>query len=204
MNKTALIIGITGSYASGKSTVAEIFKSLGAYIIDADRLAREIVMPGEPAYNEIKTHFGSDIIQEDLTINRKKLGEIIFNDLANKTKLENITHPRIQELFYKKLNEAKSDSANKLIIYVVPLLFESKNKYPELEKIIVVSADKNTSIERITKREGCSRELAEKKYLSQMSIEEKEKKADFLIKNNSDMASLEASVEHIYRKLTSL
>jgi dephospho-CoA kinase len=202
MKKSSVIAAITGSYAAGKSLVAEEFRKLGAAVIDADVLAREIVKPGSEALSEITKKFGIEILNPDGTLDRKKLAGIIFADPDSRVKLEEITHPRIRELFLKKFKETKETlNPPGLIIYVVPLLFESKNKYPEIEKIIVVSAPEKESIERIIQRDGSSRELAEKKYYSQMPIAEKEKRGDYVIRNNADMTALRASVNKVFSEL---
>lgn len=203
MSNKMHIFGLTGSYASGKSSVAQILTELGAYIIDADLLAREVVAPGSPAYQEIINFFGNDILLKDGQLNRKKLSEIIFNNTSSKKKLEEITHPKIRQLFLQKLNDACSKLNDQgVVFYVVPLLFESSNKYPELEKIVVVSSSEEDSIRRIIERDKCSRETAEKKYYSQIPIKEKEKKADYVIFNNSNLSDLETRTKEVFTALT--
>ncbi len=203
--KPYLLAALTGSIGSGKSAAADIFASLGAKIIDADVLAREVVAPGEPALTDIVKTFGSDILGSDGTLNRKTLGQIVFADPAARSKLEQIVHPRIRELFEKKKSEfEKTALPNPVLLYVIPLLFESKNSYPEFEKIIVVSAPREECIRRILKRDDCSRELAERKLDSQIPIEEKVKRADYVIYNHGTLAELRGSVSSIYEQLLKL
>ena len=204
MKKTLQIIGLTGSYASGKSTVAEFFRRLGAEIIDADLLAREVVQAGSAGLEQVTKAFGTEILQGDGSLDRKKLAGIIFNDPLSKEKLEAIIHPKVRDLFLSKLEASKKKLANGgLIIYVVPLLFESKNKYLELEKVLVVASPREFSINRIMQRDSCARDLAEKKYDSQMPPEEKICKADFVINNTSGLEHLETQVGELFSRLSS-
>lgn len=201
-DKKVRIIGITGSIAAGKSLVAEIFRSQGAYIIDADILSREAVTPGSPGLARISETFGPNLTHPDGTLDRAALSEIVFNNPADRKKLEAILHPIIRQLFLEKLESARKDTREgQLIAYVVPLLFESQNKYPELEKIVVVSCDRETSIERIMQRDGSSRETAEKKVAAQLPIEEKEKLADIVIKNDSSLEELSKRATEVYSAL---
>ena len=196
------IVALTGSIAGGKSSAAQFFKELGAFIVDADVLSRKVVSKGSPAYLEIKNAFGDSIIQADGEIDRGLLAGLIFSDQKLRKKLEEITHPRIKELFSRTLqNLFKELPDSSLVIYVVPLYFETQNKYPEIKKIIVVSSDPEISISRLIQRDKCTREMAEKKYSSQMPIAEKEKRADYVIKNNGSMQELKDKCEAVYKQL---
>lgn len=195
----ALVVGLTGNIGSGKSAVAEILHTLGAHIIDADLLAREIVAPGTPALAEIKKTFGPETLLPSGELNRKKLGEIIFQNDSKRNVLEKITHPKIRELFLNTLKVAMRKHA--IIVYVVPLLFESGFPYDELEKIIVVTAPFEASIERIVKRDSCSPELAIQKFKSQIDPNIKTAKADFVIANDGNLEQLRAQVAELYGKL---
>jgi len=198
------LFAVTGSIGSGKSQVASILESLGALIIDADQLAREVVAPGSEALEAVVKEFGPSILSPKATLDRKRLGEMVFADPLKRAKLEGILHPAIRALFEKRLRALEANPANKLrlVFYVVPLLFESKLSYPKFEKIIVVSAPREVCIERIVKRDNSSRELAAKKYAAQISIEEKEKRADIVIKNDCDQATLEERTKALYETLS--
>lgn len=194
------IYGLTGSIGSGKSAAAHIFERLGAVILDADVLARQVVEPGNPALNEILSTFGKGVLQPDGTLNRKRLGEIVFSDSGEREKLEAIVHPRIRELFLEALGPA-AELARKRgepLIYVVPLLYESRNVYPEIQKVIVVWAPEEVCIERVIQRDGCSRDLALKKLHAQISPDEKKRRADIVIENDSDLANLETEVQTVF------
>lgn len=196
------VVALTGSIASGKSAVAEVFKELGAHILDADILAREIVVAGSPGLEEIRKRFGDGVLTTDGQLNRRKLGEIIFADPAARADLERITHPKIRELFLRRLDELKNKvTDSQPVVYVVPLFFESGYAYPEIDKIVVVSAERETCIRRIMQRDDCTRELAEKKYDAQLPIEKKEASADFVIKNNSDLKSLREEAVRVFKEL---
>ena len=196
------IVALTGSIGSGKSQAAEIFRECGAHILDADVIAREVVLPGSKGLEAIKQTFGEQYLLPTGELNRAKLGALVFSKPEQRVKLEDILHPRIRELYLEKLSALKSLSpAPKLIIYVVPLLFESRYSYPEIDGIIVVSAPKALSIERIMKRDNFTLEQAEKRYQSQMPIEEKESKADFVIRNDSSIENLKLITRKLYAQL---
>jgi dephospho-CoA kinase len=197
-----LIVGLTGSIGSGKSQAAEFFRELGAAIIDADVLAREVVAPGTPGLEAIRKKFGEGVILASGELDRKALGQLIFLDPPSRKQLEDILHPRIRELYLSRLNEQRnSPTAPPLIIYVVPLLFESRYSYPELDVVVVVSAPKSLSVERIMRRDGSPRELAESKYASQLPIEEKERQANYVLKNDSTIEELKKRVKDLTKKL---
>jgi dephospho-CoA kinase len=189
------IVALTGSIGSGKTAVAQILASRGATIIDADVLAREVVRPGSLALQEIANTFGPQFVRSDGELDRKALGEFVFDDVRRRKALEQITHPKIRALFLEKLRSLSANS--KLTVYVVPLLFESGYTYPEMNAIVVVTAPEEVCIERILKRDGGSRKLAEQKFRSQMSPAEKAGRADFLIENSGSQQQLTASVTQL-------
>ncbi len=175
------IIGITGSIATGKSTVSNMIKELGFTVIDADIAARAVVEPGEEAYHEIVRHFGEEILLPDGRINRKKLGDIVFNDQEQRLKLNSIVHPAVR----KRMNNEKEEAVKrgeKAVFLDIPLLYESKLTYM-VHKVIVVYTDEQTQLERLMERNGFTKEEAEARIYSQMSIEEKKKMADAVIDN---------------------
>jgi len=205
------LLGLTGAIGAGKSTVAQAFCKRGAKIIDADELAREAVNPGSPALTRISELFGENLIDTSGELDRKKMGNIVFNDPEKRKALEDIVHPEVRRLFFERLEKlladicqkAKPEGAQQLILYVVPLLFESRFDYKELEKVIVVSAPRELCIERIMKRDRCSEELAEKKLNSQMPIEKKEQMADYIIKNSGTLQHLNQQVSDVYQAIMS-
>ena len=149
----ALIVGLTGGIVGGKSTVASMFRDLGAKIIDADKLGHSVILPNKPAWKKIVKIFGKDIIQNDLTIDRKKLGKIVFANQSLLKKLNEITHPEITKMIKKEIDLAKNKTHNqeKVLIIDAALIYESKiDRF--MDKIIVVYIDKDEQIKRLIKR----------------------------------------------------
>jgi len=190
------IIGLTGGIASGKSTVSAILKRLGARIIDADEVARRVLEKGQPALRKIIHHFGTTILNEDGSLNRKKLGEIVFNDKGKLKKLNEITHPEIEKLT-KKLFEMERKRGTSRIVYDCPLLIEG-NLMDMVDEIWLVYVDQETQIERLMDRDGFSKEEALKRITSQLPLAEKIEYADILINNNGNMKELERKVTQLW------
>jgi dephospho-CoA kinase len=196
------IVGLTGNIASGKTEVAKIFKELGAKIIDADRIAREVVELGEPAWQEIVDEFGSNILNSDGSINRRKLGEIIFNDDTRREHLNRITHPRIMNKIKETIDQYKKENVN-LVIIEAALIVERGGLLNVIDELIVVSADAETQIERIMTRDGLQRDEALSRMESQMPISEKTKHAAYIIDNSRSLGETRKQVEEIWKKISS-
>lgn len=191
-----MIIGLTGGIASGKSTVSKIFRELGAEIIDADIKAKEI-SEREDVIKEIGNIFGKEVINSEGKIDRLKIKEIVFNNKEKLKKLNDLIHPKVMEEFKKiKENTGKND----IIIFDVPLLFES-GMDKMCDKIILVFTDKKIQIKRMLERDGITEELAEKIINSQMSLEEKLNKSQIHLENNGTLEDLREKSETIYREL---
>jgi dephospho-CoA kinase len=181
----SLVIGLTGGIASGKSTVSAMFTDMGITVIDADIEARLAVEPGEKAYNDIVSQFGTEILEENGTINRPKLGEIIFNNEEKRLLLNSIVHPAVRERMAHK--RAQAEAANeKAVVLDIPLLFESKLT-GLVEKIIVVYVNEQTQLERLMKRNGFSEEEASARIKSQMPLKDKVSLADAVIDNSGSI-----------------
>ena len=195
-----LLVGLTGGIATGKSLVSEILRGLGAYIIDADKIAREVVEPQKPAWLEIVEFFGKDIINKDRTINRKRLGEIVFNDPLKKRKLEEIVHPRVIEEENRMLKEYLKIKPDGIVIIDAALLIEA-GSHKRVDKLIVVYADKETQTKRLMERDGLSRPDAEKKIASQLPLDKKVKMADFVIDNSKGIEETQRQTIDIFNKL---
>ena len=178
----ALLIGLTGGIATGKSTVAEMFGNMGAAIIDFDLIARDVVEPGRESWKLITDFFGKDILNPDTSINRKKLSKIVFNDSLKREKLESFTHPFIWEEFVRQVEKAVFRNKAAIILAVIPLLIEG-NMQEIFSKTIVVYLSPETQLERLMARDGISRETAVKILEVQMPIDEKVRYADFTIYN---------------------
>ncbi|MDY6911106.1 MAG: dephospho-CoA kinase [Chloroflexota bacterium] len=204
-----IIVGLTGSIASGKSTVAEMFKDLGAYLIDWDVLAREIVEPQKGAWQGIVDYFGREVLNDDLTLNRPKLGEIVFGDEEKVKKLDEITHPAIFKEDQRIANEIRDSDPNAVVIKDIPLLGESNSPLTEIgfdiivDKVVVVYVSEEGQMKRMIDR-GFQPEDAMKRIRSQMPLDEKVKLADFVIQNDGSLEETRAQVEKIYEMLSHL
>jgi len=194
-----IIVGLTGSVGTGKSTVTVFFRELGAYIIDWDELAREVTRPHLRAWKKIVECFGKDFLNEDLTINRQKLAEIVFCDKEKVAKLNQIVHPEVFKEDERITNEIKSLDPGALIIKDIPLLFELTRPI-FLDKVVVVSASEQTQLRRLEEK-GMSREDARSRIKSQLPLEEKIESADFVINNDGPLEETKKQVEEIYSSL---
>ena len=194
------VVGLTGNIASGKSEVANIFKELGAKIIDADQIAREIVKPGEVAWKDICDEFGEEILNSDRRINRVKLGEIVFNDKEKRERLNNITHPRIIERVKKLIEMYKKDNV-RVVIIEAALIVEKGGLKDTVDELVVVTADEEGQIKRIIKRDDLKREDAISRLNSQMPLSEKVKHAKYVIDNSDTLDETRKQVEVLWGKL---
>lgn len=190
----ARIIGLTGGIASGKTTTSNILKELGAIIIDADKIARKVVEKGRPALSEIEKHFGAEILLENGELNRKKLGNIVFNDPKLLEKLNEITHPHIIKEIINEINWHKRTYNNRVIILDAALLIE-QNLMHLVEEVWLVVTTEEMQLNRLVEREGISVDDAKKRINVQMSFEDKKKYADLIIDNSKDLAYLREQIE---------
>jgi dephospho-CoA kinase len=195
-----LIVGLTGGVATGKTLVACEFKSLGAHLVDADEIAREVTRPGTPASKEIAREFGAGTIKPDGTIDRKALGRIVFSDPSRLERLNEITHPGIIHEMEVRIEELRKKHPGEIIVVDAPLLIEvGLNK--KMDKVVVVYADELTQIERIMKRDGISREEAKRRISAQLPTERKVELADFVIDGTGGEDETVKAVKTIYERL---
>lgn len=197
------VFGLTGPIGCGKSKVSEYLQYKGAYIIDADLIAREVIKNSD-VVRKLKNDFPANIFvnyvtANDFIINRTELAKLIFNNQKYKNKLDGIMHPKIYDEFIRLLSENKNKS--KLIIYSAPLLLNSKYDYKFLNGIIVIKASKETCINRIIKRDKLSREEAINRLNAQMSIEEQIAMADFVIDNNENWENTIISINKFLNRI---
>lgn len=196
----SLLIGLTGGMGSGKTLVASTFKKLGAFIIDADILCRELVLRGQPALDLIVQTFGPDILDSAGNLDRKKMAAIIFDDAKRKQDLENILHPLVfseEEKIYREIHQQNPQA---LVIIDAALLIESGN-YKNVDKVVLVACDVETQVQRVLKRSAFNREEVLDRIRSQMPLAEKRKFADYIIDNSSTEEDLRESVEKLSQKL---
>jgi dephospho-CoA kinase len=195
-----LLVGLTGSIATGKSTVSRMFAHLGARVLDADLLAREVVMPGQPAYLKIVEEFGQHVVQEDGTLDRKALGAIVFADPARRKRLEEITHPAIGARQQRILSVLDEEAFEGIVIWDVALLFEGGGD-AKMDRVVVAYADPETELARLVARDGLTEAEARKRIASQMPVAEKAKLAHHVIDNSGDRADTERQVRSVYGAL---
>lgn len=196
------VIGITGNIASGKSTVARMFEALGARIIDADEIARIVVEPGAPAWEEIVSEFGRDILEPDGAINRKRLADIVFGDEAKRKRLNDITHPRIRERISDLLREYEKEGAP-VVMVEATLIVERGGLKSLIDGLIVVTADEETQIERLIRDKGYKREEAVSRLRAQMPAREKMMHGDYIIDNSGSLEDTRAQVKAVWGEIRS-
>lgn len=195
-----LVIGLTGGIGSGKSTVAEMFESLGVPIIDMDRIARQIVEPGQPALTQIKQAFGEKIVAASGQLNRQQLSKIIFDSVEKRHQLEAILHPLIRQETARQLAELKSPYC----IVVIPLLLESEQR-SLVDRVLVVDVPESLQISRTMQRDGISAAQVRKILAAQVGRDSRLNAADDVIDNSAAMEDIRHRVDELdqqYRALS--
>ena len=198
----SLLVGLTGSMGSGKSLAASYFRELGAQMIDADRISRELVAPEKPAWKEIIEEFGSSVLNSDQTLNRKQVAAIVFNDESKRKKLEDIIHPRVIVEERRLYERYRQENSRVLAVIDAALLIESGN-YKNVDAVIVVQCGREEQIRRVMERDGTARNEVENRLNSQMSLEEKVGFGDYILRNDGTRESLKSQVGELYRDLRS-
>lgn len=197
-----IVVGLTGGVATGKSTVAAMFKRCGATVIDADQLARQVVEPGKPAWRDIVRTFGSDILCPDRTLDRQALADIVFRSPRKLKRLERIIHPRVARLQSRLTKAIAGRRPDTVVIYEVPLLFEA-GVDKRVDTVIVVTADRRTQVERLARRTGLSRADILRRIRSQMPLAEKRRRADHVLDGTRPLRSLRRQTARLYEQLRS-
>lgn len=200
MSQGNLILGITGNIASGKSTIAGGFARLGAALLDADQLARDVVAPGSPVLQQLVQHFGNDILLADGELDRERLGAIIFADPAARLALNRIMHPAIGQLAVERLRQLKGRPEFPLIVYEAPLLFEADAE-GRVDKVLVVKIDPQVQLHRLMQRDSIDEGVARQKIKAQMPQEEKLARADYVIDNSGTVEEALRQVDELWAKL---
>ena len=199
-NDKRILLGVTGGIASGKSTVARMLEELGAPIIDFDLLSRVVVEPEKPAWQEIVSYFGEQVLLADKTLDRKKLSEIVFRDPEKRKKLESFTHPRIHQEFVRLVKEHTARDPEVIIQAVIPLLIEAGLQYL-FHKLLLVYIPQEDQVRRLMDRDKVSRETAQSILAAQLPIDEKKAYADFIIDNSGSLEDTQKQVKEVWRKL---
>jgi dephospho-CoA kinase len=195
-----LIVGLTGGVASGKSLVSQVWKEEGAYLIDADRIARELVQPRAPAWKALVKAFGKEILQEDGSIHRKKLATRVFSDPVEKDLLNRILHPRIKREINRRIKGIGQKGPKVIIVIDAALLVET-GYYRNVDKVVVVTSTKKQQIERLRRRDQMDQEKARGIIDSQISGEERIKVADIIIRNEGSRRKTERKAKEVFREL---
>ncbi|MGB9627020.1 MAG: dephospho-CoA kinase [Thermodesulfobacteriota bacterium] len=195
-----LIVGLTGGVGSGKTVVSQTLKEEGAYLIDADQIARELVRPNTPTWNELIQIFGKEILKEDGSIDRKRLAQRVFSNPKERNLLNQMIHPRIKEEINRRKEEIIKKDPKAIIIIDGALLVEL-GEHREMDRVIVVFAPDDQRIERVRRRDGMSEEEAKRVISSQMPQEEKLKVADFVIRNEGSLEETRQKAKELFREL---
>ncbi|MNC04135.1 Dephospho-CoA kinase [compost metagenome] len=195
-----MIMGLTGGIASGKSTVSALLVSKGARLVDADAIAREIMLPGHEVLASVAEFFGAEVLQPDGTLNRSKLGDIVFHDPEARKTLNGLTHPVIRRITRERMEAFEREDASRLTVVDIPLLYETEQE-DLFEKILVVYVPREVQIQRLIARNGLTEEQARARLDSQMDIEVKRAKADYVIDNSGDPAETEKQIERLMDRL---
>ncbi|MDK2821410.1 MAG: dephospho-CoA kinase [Clostridia bacterium] len=194
------IIGLTGGIASGKSTVSKILKELGAKIIDTDQVAREVVVPGQPAYKDIISNFGEGVLMPDGQLDRRALGNIVFNNAEAREILNSITHPRIREAVAKKIDTFRQENPDAVVIIEAPLLIEA-GMDDMVDSIWVVTAPVPVRLKRLMARNRLSEEEAKSRLKSQAGDDFRLKYADKVINTGGDLEGTRQAVLRVWKEI---
>jgi dephospho-CoA kinase len=194
-----LKIALTGGPGSGKSTVAQMFRELGAQVIDADEMARAVVAPGQPAWEEVRREFGSDYFQENGSLNRARMAELVFRDAAARQKLNAIVHPRVTQEVARRLEELAAQGVD-LVMVEVPLLFEAGLE-KNFDAVIVVDAGEQEQIARLAARDGRPPEAARGILNAQWPLSAKKARADFVVDNRGSLPDTRSQVKKLWQRL---
>lgn len=195
------IIGLTGNIGSGKSLAAGLLKEMGAAVIDADALSRQVMEPGLPAHAEIRASFGSNYLLPNGEVDRKKLGKLIFNDKEARARLNGITHPRIREQAVRRV-ETYIKQGYAMIVLEAALLLESNDYGSLLDEIWLVTAPPEQIYDRLSARDALTVAEAKARLSAQMPVEKQAELADRVIANDGDIESLRAKMDALYRDIT--
>ena len=199
----SILLGLTGEIGSGKSLAASYFKKLGAKIIDADLVSRQLVEPGQAAWNDLIKMFGIEFFNPDQTLNREKIAAEVFQNAEKKSLLENIIHPRVMAEEQKLYNSYQQSNPEAVVMIDSPLLIESGN-YKNVDKIIVVQSSADLQIRRVMARNGYSHEDAKNRLKTQMPLKKKLKHSDYTLNNAGTRDELKVQVCNLYSVLKSI
>ncbi len=195
-----LIVGLTGGVASGKTVVSKVFREEGAWIIDLDQVAREMVQPHRPAYRDLIKAFGREILCKDGQIDRKRLASMVFTNPKQRALLNQILHPRIKGEMDRRIKAIGQRDPEAIIVIDAPLLIERGEQH-DVDQLVVVTSSKKQQIQRLMRRDGASEKDALMRISSQIPLKEKARWADFVIRNNGSLKETRKRAKEIFKKL---
>ncbi|QPJ65944.1 MAG: dephospho-CoA kinase [Candidatus Nitrohelix vancouverensis] len=198
-----MLIGLTGSIGSGKTQVANLMRDLGARVIDADIISRELTLPGHEGWKQIREQFGDDVLDSGNRLDRKKMAERVFNDPSAKKRLEAILHPLVFQEEKKLYEKLIASDPSSLVVIDAALLIESGN-HVNMDQVVLVHSPKELAIQRVMARNGWPREKVIERLNSQMPFEEKSKFADFIIHNDGTLEELQSNTLATFRSIAKL
>ena len=195
-----LVVGLTGGAASGKTTVSRFLKEEGAYLIDADQIARALVKPQTPLWSELVRVFGKHILKQDGSLDRKKLSAIVFSDPPQRRLLNELLHPRIKEEIDRLRREIGEKDPEAIVVIDAPLLVET-GSYRDMDQVVVVTCTETQQLERLQQRDGSSLERAREILSAQLALEEKIKVADHVIRNENSLEETRRRTKEVFTAL---
>lgn len=197
LNRQRRIVGITGGFGTGKTTVSELFKCFGARVIDADKIAHKLIRPRTVVYQKIVKVFGEEILRKNKTIDRVKISKSVFDDSKLLKRLNKIVHPAVEKVIKQQVQY----NHQKLLLLDIPLLFEAKLEYL-VDKIIVVKTNRRRQFERLLEKTKYNKEDILKRINIQMPLSDKIHQADFVIDNNGTIEQTKKQVKRIWREIS--
>lgn len=198
-----LRVGLTGGIASGKTTVAGMFSRLGAHVIDADVLAHQALATDSPTWRRVVQLFGQDVLDQDRTINRARVGRLVFANRTLRRRLEAIIHPEVRRRQQVLALAIAAKKPSAVVIFDIPLLIETGG-HRRMDRVIVVTADRRTQIHRLLHRRGLDRDEAQRRLAAQMPFREKVRHADYVVSGTWPLEKVRHRVRQIYDELSRL
>jgi dephospho-CoA kinase len=200
MMRRVLRVGLTGNIGSGKSTAALILAELGAHVVDADMIVHGLLMPGTDTHAAIVGAFGNGILQPDGTINRRKLGQIVFEDPEKRAMLESLVHPGVRSVIEDRIRQLEREAPDGIVVVDAALLVET-GFYREFDRLIVVTCDPEIQLARIVRRDGLGIDEVRARIEAQMPAEEKAKVADYRIDSSGSLDETRRQIDAVYQEL---
>ncbi len=195
-----VLVGLTGGLASGKTTVAGLFQECGAFVIQADELARTVVAPGKPACQEIVNTFGTHVLQADRTLNRGTLAKLVFHNPRKLSALNRLVHPRVAREQVRQTNAIARRHPNAVIIYDAALLIEAQ-AHERMDRVLLVTANQTTQLQRARQRDGLTQKEALGRIRGQLPLRTKRRFADYVLNGMLPISQLRLQVRQIYQEL---